>query len=97
MNRLPEWPMAEVNRQKTICPQGHPYDETNTRHYAGRRYCKACLAERTKRWRAENRDRDRERQRLYDRERRERIREAKREYDRAYRARKRAKRLAEAA
>jgi len=24
------------------CPQGHAYDETNTRLYDGRRYCKAC-------------------------------------------------------
>lgn len=28
--------------RRTHCPQGHPYDEANTRHYAGRRYCKAC-------------------------------------------------------
>lgn len=27
---------------KTHCPQAHPYDETNTRWYQGRRYCIAC-------------------------------------------------------
>ena len=26
----------------TQCPQGHPYDETNTFLYQGRRYCRAC-------------------------------------------------------
>jgi len=31
------------------CPQGHPYDSANTRHYQGRRYCKACHRERTNR------------------------------------------------
>ena len=30
-------------QRKTHCPQGHPYDETNTRLYRGRRYCRACL------------------------------------------------------
>ena len=31
-----------VTARKTHCPQGHPYDEANTRVYQGRRYCKAC-------------------------------------------------------
>lgn len=26
----------------THCPQGHPYDEQNTSHRAGRRHCRAC-------------------------------------------------------
>ena len=26
----------------TSCPQGHPYDEENTRHYKGSRFCRAC-------------------------------------------------------
>ena len=30
------------NRRKKACPQGHPYDEKNTYHYRGRRYCRAC-------------------------------------------------------
>lgn len=33
------------HRAKTHCPKGHPYDETNTRLYKGRRYCRACLNE----------------------------------------------------
>jgi hypothetical protein len=31
---------------KTHCPQGHAYDESNTRWYQGRRYCRACADER---------------------------------------------------
>jgi hypothetical protein len=31
------------NAGKTHCPQGHPYDETNTRHYRTGRICKACM------------------------------------------------------
>jgi hypothetical protein len=27
---------------KTHCPQGHPYDEANTYHYRGMRYCRTC-------------------------------------------------------
>lgn len=27
---------------KTHCPQGHPYDDINTKWYQGRRYCRAC-------------------------------------------------------
>jgi hypothetical protein len=27
---------------KQACPQGHPYDDTNTYLYDGRRYCRAC-------------------------------------------------------
>ena len=27
---------------KTTCPAGHPYDEANTLHYRGKRYCRAC-------------------------------------------------------
>lgn len=31
-----------VNRSKTHCPSGHPYDEKNTRIINGRRVCKKC-------------------------------------------------------
>lgn len=31
-----------VNRSKTHCAQGHPYDAKNTRILAGRRVCKIC-------------------------------------------------------
>lgn len=37
------------NSNKTHCPQGHPYDEENTRWYAGRRWCREC--KRGKLWR----------------------------------------------
>ncbi len=30
--------------QKMTCPQGHPYDESNTYRFDGRRYCRACHA-----------------------------------------------------
>ena len=51
--------MADVgfsNRMKTQCPQGHPYDESNThKRSSGYRACKRCNADRTARWRAKNR------------------------------------------
>jgi hypothetical protein len=50
---------AAFQRGKTHCPQGHPYDEENTRvGKNGRRSCKACarrqISERRARERAEN-------------------------------------------
>jgi len=33
---------AARNAAKTHCPQGHPYDELNTRHEPGGRRCRAC-------------------------------------------------------
>ena len=30
---------------KTACPQGHEYSESNTYHYRGSRYCRICLSE----------------------------------------------------
>lgn len=33
---------AAVNARKTHCPQGHLYDEENTKRYKGRRYCRTC-------------------------------------------------------
>lgn len=35
-------PKGEVNKAKHHCPKGHPYDEENTYHSAGRRHCRAC-------------------------------------------------------
>lgn len=40
--------LAQVQRAKTHCPAGHPYDDENTRVYQGRRYCKTCHRERTR-------------------------------------------------
>lgn len=31
---------------KTHCPKGHSYNETNTRHYKGARFCRVCDRER---------------------------------------------------
>lgn len=39
---------TDHNVNKTHCPQGHPYDESNTRIYQGRRYCKTCSNRRTR-------------------------------------------------
>jgi hypothetical protein len=33
---------TDHNVAKTHCPQGHPYDELNTRMREGRRYCRTC-------------------------------------------------------
>lgn len=33
---------------KTECPHGHPYDEQNTLHYQGKRFCRACKNERNR-------------------------------------------------
>ena len=33
---------------KTHCPQGHPYDEENTRVHGRSRYCRACQRERAR-------------------------------------------------
>ncbi len=37
-------------REQRECVHGHPFDEENTRHYAGRRHCKECrrIQQRTK-------------------------------------------------
>ncbi len=32
--------------QKTHCPHGHPYDEENTLHYRGKRFCRQCKRDR---------------------------------------------------
>lgn len=41
----------DAQLRKTHCPQGHPYDETNTARRDGRRYCKKCRSAATRRWR----------------------------------------------
>jgi hypothetical protein len=41
------------NARKTHCPQGHPYNEQNTRRdKKGFRYCRPCQKEAMRRWRA---------------------------------------------
>lgn len=45
--------LAEVQREKTHCPQGHPYDEENTRVIVSSkgtaRRCRACKAAKMRR------------------------------------------------
>ncbi|ASJ79695.1 HNH endonuclease [Mycobacterium phage Maravista] len=36
--------------RKTHCPQGHPYDDSNTYRANGRRFCRACRRAATRRW-----------------------------------------------
>lgn len=43
------------NTEKTHCRHGHPFDEANTRIYKGRRHCRACAQENTRRSRASSR------------------------------------------
>lgn len=42
---------------RTHCPQGHPYDEANTRIYNGRRTCIICNRENVRRYRSRQRAR----------------------------------------
>ena len=40
-----------MNRSKTHCPQGHPYDAINTIWYGNHRSCRICKRAGTRRWR----------------------------------------------
>jgi hypothetical protein len=40
---------ANMQRAKTHCPQGHPYDETNTARRGRRRHCRTCERDRARR------------------------------------------------
>jgi hypothetical protein len=44
--------LVAANAAKTHCPAGHPYDDENTCVSGGKRYCRACLRERTRERRA---------------------------------------------
>ena len=46
---------APANGAKTECPQGHPYDEGNTILYQGRRYCRQCIYQRNREYKARKR------------------------------------------
>lgn len=52
---------THVNGSKTHCPQGHPYDEENTRWYRGMRYCQRCALLRT--WKKRGKEPDSPRRR----------------------------------
>lgn len=43
------------NAEKTHCPKGHAYVESNIYHWRGHRQCLACRNERGRAWRAKNR------------------------------------------
>jgi HNH endonuclease len=45
-------PFAAKEREKTHCPQGHPYDEENTYRNPRGRQCKKCMRQHVKEWRA---------------------------------------------
>ena len=38
------------NIKKTECPQGHPYNEENTYHYQGMRFCRTCRREQNRQY-----------------------------------------------
>jgi HNH endonuclease len=40
--------MRNQNSERTHCRRGHAFDERNTRHYRGERYCRACARERAR-------------------------------------------------
>jgi HNH endonuclease len=42
VNRMRSTNPAALNARKTHCVAGHPFDEQNTYHARGRRYCRAC-------------------------------------------------------
>jgi hypothetical protein len=53
-----------VNRAKTHCKRGHPFDGKNTYvDRSGRRHCRICVKARSVKWRIENLERYRASQR----------------------------------
>ncbi len=47
-------------REKTHCPKGHPLSGDNVYRHNGRRHCRKCNYENSKRWRLENPEKVRE-------------------------------------
>lgn len=54
-----------INATKTHCPQGHAYDEANTRVSRGKRECMACKREKARRYYASHREQALKRARDY--------------------------------
>lgn len=51
--RMPIPPLGQRNRGKTHCVNGHEFTEENTgRRHDGKRYCRACVAARSRGYRA---------------------------------------------
>lgn len=48
---------ASANGQKDCCPQGHPYDDENTRVVSGKRHCKTCHRDYNREWMRQSRGR----------------------------------------
>lgn len=44
-----------TNATKSHCPSGHPYNETNTILFEGRRYCRACKYEQNREYKRRKR------------------------------------------
>lgn len=42
--------VGAVNAKRTECKNGHPFDESNTRFYKNRRYCRACSNKAKRAW-----------------------------------------------
>lgn len=58
-------PYVRFNSTKTHCPKGHPYDEENTYvNPKGSRVCRACLRDSQARYKKDNPEKLRERDRL---------------------------------
>jgi len=51
-NTLRSGSFVAANSNKVACPQGHPYNEVNTRLNRGSRQCRVCHRERARRSRA---------------------------------------------
>lgn len=54
-NNAESW--YERQRSKTHCPQGHEYTPENTKVKRGRRHCRECAREQSRRYYARNRER----------------------------------------
>lgn len=57
-------PIAQ-NHTKTICSNGHPFDDSNTYKWRKRRFCRACVNAAVAAWKVTHRDEEREYQRQY--------------------------------
>lgn len=58
--RWNSWAGGDWNRRKTHCPQGHPYDESNTLRDGHGRKCKTCTYAYRNEWRRRKRAQQRD-------------------------------------
>ncbi len=52
-NQLRGFGVSGVNARRTMCRRGHPFDETNTYTWGGKRCCRTCRTDATHRYRAD--------------------------------------------